>query len=195
MAGRWFGLGLVLALGCGSSTPSGSSGKFCSSDDYTNLPMSLTFSKQPCSYTAAQVAAGIVFTYQEVIEEAWSLRPIPQDLGGCQTPDDAGLIVGYKITGGGQSYCRCDVGLCAAQSFATTSVIGTHDRTVSWDGRNWNGPSDTNTAEGSSFPPGSYAVTLTATGTYSATTDGGAIDSGVSPTFGIGATFPFTITP
>ena len=153
--------------------------------------MQLAFPDQPCSYTAAQVAAGIQIVYDEVITAAVAgLSPSAGDAGGCAQPDDAGLIVSYRISGPGQNYCLCDTGLCAPQSTVTSTVVGSHTRQIPWDGRNWNGPSDTGNREGAAFPPGTYTITLSATG--SRTSDAG-IDAG--DTFSVTTSRSIAITP
>ena len=113
------------------------------------------------------------------------------DAGGCARPDDAGLIVSYRISGAAQSYCLCDTGFCAPQTPVTTTVVGSHARQIPWDGRNWSGPSDTNNEQGAAFPPGTYTITLTATGTRQ-TADAG-LDAG--GTFAVTASRSITITP
>ncbi|HEX3906057.1 MAG TPA: hypothetical protein VH853_24760 [Polyangia bacterium] len=204
--GRWSRVGILLAAGCGSSLPAASGERRdgdapllpdaggCNGLASSDLPgVSLAFPDQPCAYTVAQVAAGIEIDYQEQIVQALAdLRPSQWDDGRCQTPDDAGLIVGYEISGAGQSYCRCDVGLCPAQTFDTAVVAGTHGRQIPWDGRNWDGPSDTGNPEGAPFPPGTYTLALTATGTRADSPD--ASGSSATP-FTVTATRFITITP
>jgi hypothetical protein len=168
-------------------------GGSCKGAASSDLPgVQLAFHDQPCSYTAAEVAAGIEIAYDEVITAALSgVSPALGDAGGCAQPDDAGLIVGYRISGAGQNYCVCDTGLCAPQSSVTTTVVGTHTRRIPWDGRNWSGPSDTGNPEGAAFPPGIYTITLAASGTYQ-TSDAG-VDAGA--TFSVTASRSITITP
>ena len=48
---------------------------------------------------------------------------------------------------------------------------------IPWDGRNWYGPSDTGNREGAAFPPGTYTIALSATGTYD-NVDAGVHDGG-----------------
>lgn len=168
-------------------------GGSCNGGTSSNLPgVQLAFPDQPCSYTAAEVAAGIEIAYQEVItERVPGLSPTPSDAVGCAQPDDAGLIVGYQISGAGQSYCLCDTGLCAPQTPVTTTVVGTHTRQIPWDGRNWYGPSDTNNKEGAAFPPGTYTIMLGATG--SRQSPDASADAG--GTFSVNASRSITITP
>jgi hypothetical protein len=81
--------------------------------------------------------------------------------------------------------------LCAPPSTVTTTVVGSHTRQIPWDGRNWNGPSDTGNGEGAAFPPGTYTIALSATGTYD-NVDAGVHNGG---TFSVTASRSITITP
>jgi hypothetical protein len=178
-----------LCLNAIAPPPDGGS---CNAGTSSNLPgVQLAFPDQPCSYTAAEVAAGIQIAYDEVITAALSgVNPADGDAGGCGQPDDAGLIVSYRISGAGQSYCLCDTGLCAPQTPVTTTVVGTHTRQIPWDGRNWNGPSDTGNREGAAFPPGTYTIALSAIGSRASDAGGDA-----SGTFSVTASRSITITP
>ncbi len=158
----------------------------------SDLPgVALTFDGAPCSYSQAEIAAGIQIPYHEEIDQPQpNLYPIQGDAGRCQQPDEAGLIVSYDISGGGQHYCLCDQGLCAAQSFTTSATVGNYYHQIAWDGRNWYGPSDTGNPEGAPFPVGTYTVTLTATGNTS-----GLPDATSAAPFTLTATRTITITP
>ena len=179
-----------LCLNAIAPPPDGGS---CNGGISSNLPgVQLAFPDQPCSYTTAEAAAGIEIVYDEVITAALSgVSPSAADDGGCGQPDDAGLIVSYRISGAGQSYCLCDTGLCAPQTPVTTTVVGTHTRQIPWDGRNWSGPSDTGNREGAAFPPGTYTIALSASG--SRAISHGGIDAG-GP-FLVTASRSITITP
>ena len=177
---------------CLNAIPPPGDGGSCNGATSSNLPgVQLVFPDQRCSYTKAEVAAGIDIAYHEVITAAVANLGPTSDAGNCARPDDAGLIVSYRIAGAGQSYCLCDTGLCGPQTSATTTVVGTHARQIPWDGRNWYGPSDTNNQEGAAFPPGTYTITLTATGSRHASDAG--VDAGA--TFSVTASRSITITP
>jgi hypothetical protein len=178
---------------CLNSIPPPTDGATCDGPASSDLPgVSLTFPSAPCAFTLAQVAAGITIAYDETIASpVGGVHPVQGDAGGCQAPDDAGLIVSYQIAGGGQSYCICDQGLCAPASFATDLAVGTHARSIPWDGRNWNGPSDTGNAEGLPFPAGTYTLTLTAKGTRAVASG----DASATTAFTVTATRFLTITP
>ena len=176
---------------CLNAVPPPRDGGSCNGGTSSNLSgVQLVFPDQPCVYTAAEVAAGIQIAYDEVITAAVANLRSTSNSGNCARPDDAGLIVGYQISGAGQSYCLCDTGLCAPEIFVNTTVVGTHARKIPWDGRNWYGPSDTNNPEGPAFPPGTYTITLTASGTRQSS-DGGADAGG---TFLVTASRSITIT-
>jgi hypothetical protein len=179
---------------CLNAIPPPPDGGSCNGGTSSNLPgVQLAFPDQPCSYAMAGVAAGIEIVYDEVITEALSgLTPADGDAGGCARPDDAGLIVSYRISGPGQNYCLCDTGLCPPQTSVTTTVVGSHTRQIPWDGRNWSGPSDTGNPEGAAFPPGTYTITLSASGRRQSS-DGG-VDAGAA-TFSVTASRSITITP
>jgi hypothetical protein len=178
---------------CLNAIPPPPDGGSCNGGSSSDLPgVQLAFPDQRCSYTAEEVAAGIEILYSEVITAAeTNVKSDAGDAGGCARPDDAGLIVSYRISGAEQSYCLCDTGLCQPSSSITTTVAGTHPRQIPWDGRNWSGPSDTGNREGAAFPPGTYTIALSATGTYD-NVDAGAHDGG---TFSVTATRTITITP
>jgi hypothetical protein len=157
----------------------------------SNLPgVSFAFSDGPCSYTLAEVAAGISIDYELRIEEALDgVHPVSLDMGGCDQPDTSGLITGYEISGGTSRYCFCDFGLCAGRTYSTRTVPRTYHRTIQWYGRNWLGPSDTDAPQGDAFPPGTYTVALTAKGTW----DGpGSCDAGACSADG-GAGLPYQV--
>jgi hypothetical protein len=179
---------------CGNSIPpifDGGGGN-CIIGDSSTLPYSaLTFDGAPCSYSLSEVAAGIQIPWHEEIDASMTgLHPTQADAGRCQQPDAAGLIVSYVISGGGQQYCLCDVGLCAPQSFTTSAAGGDYYHQIAWDGRNWSGPSDTGNAEGAPFPPGTYTITLSASGTFD-----GIPNTVVGGPFTMSATRTITITP
>jgi hypothetical protein len=188
-------LWLLAAVGCDSRALDPTSdgghlgGPACNGPASSTLPgVSLTFPDACRTYTQAEVAAGIELHYQVVVAaDVAGLHPVAGDAGYCAQPGDSGLIVQFVIAGNEQSYCLCDTGRCFQQSFSTAPRAGTYPATISWDGRNWTGPSDFGNPEGAPFPPGTYTLTLSARGTRE--TSGGATDYLVS------ATRSITITP
>ncbi|MBN1421573.1 MAG: hypothetical protein JXP34_22560 [Planctomycetes bacterium] len=120
-----------------------------------------------CAISLADAAEGATFLYRTIIESDIA-GTIAESLdgGGCDAPDRSGLAVLETIEGEGQSYCLCDVGHCVPLVNAVDLVAGTYEGEFDWDGRNWNGPSDTNNPEGPPFPAGRYRFTVRAAGTY-----------------------------
>jgi hypothetical protein len=177
-------------------------GPSCNGVAASDLPgVSIVFPDDRCSYTLAEVAAGITVSYQVRVEQDLAgIHPAPVDMGGCGTPGASGLIVGFEITGNSQNrYCLCDVGPCMRQTFSTQAVAGTYPATVEWDGRNWFGPSDTGNAEGAAFPAGTYTLTITAEGTWDGPGSCDASfcsrDAAALPSYQVTATRFLTLTP
>jgi hypothetical protein len=109
----------------------------------------------PCTLTQAQALAGVTYPYQLVIAAAID-NVVPQARNQtCPTPDRSGLYLFGQISGGGQTYCRCDNGLCPPPDMKVVTLhAGTFTNTFDWRGRNWFGPSDTNNQEGAPFHRG-----------------------------------------
>lgn len=179
---------------CVNSVPpalDGGGGNCIIGDTFDPAIAAVTFDGGPCSYSLAEVAAGIQIPWHEEVDQDISgLHPAQSDAGHCAQPDAAGLIVSYQISGGGQSYCLCDQGLCPGTSFTTSAAAGNYYHAIAWDGRNWSGPSDTANPEGAPFPPGTYTITLTTTGTVEAV-------AGITPggPYTLTATRTITLTP
>ena len=180
------------AGGTGGTVIDGATGSACNGAAKSSLPgVSIAFPDGPCSFTLAEVAAGISLNYELRIERSLDgVHPVPLDYGSCGQPDATGLIVGFEIAGTGGRYCLCDVGPCGRRTFSTRAPAGTYPSTIPWDGRNWMGPSDTFNPKGSAFPPGTYTLTVTAKGTW----DGpGSCDSGLCSADG-GAVLDYQVT-
>lgn len=121
-----------------------------------------------CAFTVAEAAAGVSFPYTVRIEEDIADVVSDGDEGGCRqgTSDGFPVWIEETVTGGDESYCICDSGLCVPEEpTPATWEAGDYERTFEWDGVNWNGPSDTVNPKGEAFPPGEYTVTLRASGT------------------------------
>jgi hypothetical protein len=181
------------AGGTGGTVIDGATGSSCNGAAKSSLPgVSIVFPDGPCSFTLAEVAAGISLNYELRIEQSLDgVHPVPVDYGSCGQPDATGLIVGFEIAGStGDRYCLCDVGPCMGRTFSTQAPAGTYPNTIRWDGRNWMGPSDTNNREGAAFPPGTYTLTVTAKGKW----DGpGSCDAGACSADG-GAVLDYQVT-
>jgi hypothetical protein len=61
---------------------------------------------------------------------------------------------------------------------------------MTWMGKTWRGPSDTNNPMGAAFPPGTYTFNVTARGTWTAVAD-----ATTSAPFTVSADRTITITP
>jgi hypothetical protein len=159
----------------------------CSTSVSSSLPdVSIEF-RAPvmCTFSLAQAAAGVTIPYDIVVaNDVSDVVPAPLDAGGCGQPGSSGLIVSEQLAGGGQSYCVCDTGLCPfSPQAATTLHAGRYGGAFSWDGKNWNGPSDTGNAKGAAFPPGTYSLTVRAAGTHA------------SSSFSVSATLAIRLIP
>jgi hypothetical protein len=122
-----------------------------------------------CKFTLAEAAAGITFNYRIQVEKAvLNVVSYALDAGHCDEAGTSGLKVFEKIHGNGQSWCICDEGLCGPAGEPIEIAQGVYEDSFTWDGVNWNGPSDTNSPKGEPFPPGVYTLVLRVEGTYGA---------------------------
>ncbi|MCL2449160.1 MAG: hypothetical protein FWD17_09450 [Polyangiaceae bacterium] len=141
-----------------------------------------------CVFTVAQAQAGITIGYNIVVDQdvpdftPAPPYPYPDHVGAganfFQT-GAANLAVKAVLSGAGQSYCVCDLGLpypqCPvgdgeggtapldsnADACAPVTIpAGAYPMTFTWDGRNWDGPSDTGNEEGNLFPAGDYQLVV-----------------------------------
>lgn len=136
----------------------------CSVSSSSAVPgVSIAIEPERCAWSLEELSQGIEIPYTVTIEDEIRLTPVAQDDGGCGRPDESGLIVFFEITGDdGQRYCVCDVGICPYTEDSVLLVPGTYPRTVSWNGTNWTGPSDTGNPYGPLFTPGEATLTVTA---------------------------------
>jgi hypothetical protein len=157
-----------------------SSSTSCDIVDTSTLPhVHVQFPAPVCVFTVAQAQAGITIPYDVVVDEdvpGFAPAPYPYPYS---VRDVANLALTAVLSGGGQSYCVCDEGLplpsCpvgdggytpAYGSLSTDACApvtiphGTYSMTFTWDGRNWNGPSDTANEEGRLFPAGDYQLAV-----------------------------------
>jgi hypothetical protein len=142
-----------------------------------------------CTYTVQEAVAGIDVPYTVVVNSRVpGVLAKPIDVGGCWQPDATRFETFVDVTGGGQHYCRCDIGLCHDPIALQADLpAGCPTGTVHWEGVNWSGPSDTNNPKGAPFPPGDYVVKIRQTGWF--------LPDASSQTFEIDATITVTITP
>lgn len=172
--------------GTGSATGETDTGVMLACDDAgaSNLAgVCIVFPPQPDSFSLAEAAAGVTFEYV-VIVTADVTGVTPESQVTCGMPGPSGLYVGERVEGDGQNYCVCDSGLCPAPNDPPITLkTGEYPASLAWDGKNWNGPSDTNNPKGPPFPPGAYTVKLSAIGQHE------------GQAFEITAELPITLTP
>ena len=164
-------------------------GATCPITASSTLPgVSIRLGGARCRFTLAEVAAGVRIPYEVFAEsDVGAVWPSPPPEAPCAQPGSSGLVVLERISGAGQSYCRCDEGRCSPPTFPPVSVTaGAHPAQLAWDGRNWNGPSDTATPEGVPFPPGQYTLELRAIGAFK---------GAPGDRFTVAATLGITLTP
>jgi hypothetical protein len=157
----------------------------CEGTSASDLPgVAITFPPQRCSFTLAEAAAGLTFTYEVTIDAPVAeLTSQHNDAGSCDQPGPSGLITAGQVAGNGEMYCLCDQGLCAGDTPTVELAAGVFPDSFSWDGVNWSGPSDTNNPKGAPFPAGNYAVSITSHGLV-----------GTKP-FKLQASLPLTLVP
>lgn len=130
----------------------------------STLPgVTIEISDDVCYLTTEEVAQGIGIPYTITIEQPLKLQPAQQ--ASCPAIEESQLLPFELIEGNDQRYCVCDSGLCPEFGEVVELVPGTYERLIEWDGRNWDGPSDTGMPKGEPFPPGAYDVTVSAIGT------------------------------
>lgn len=124
-------------------------------------------SDMECVFRVSRALAGVSIAYQVVVDQdVQNVKPVPQDDGHCGKPAwPDGLILFEELSGQGQKYCKCDIGLCPPPDQKPVTIKkGVYPFTFEWHGRNWQGPSDTGNPEGEPFPPGTYILTISAKG-------------------------------
>jgi hypothetical protein len=139
-----------------------------------NLPgVQIEFPGQ-CEWPVDRVRDGISIPYEVVVDEAvGGVIPEPTDAGGCDRPGESGLILGETIAGNDQKWCRCDTGLCMEPNYEPRTLEpGSYRGEITWEGHNWNGPSDYGAERGELFPPGTYKVHVEAVGQRARPDDG-----------------------
>jgi hypothetical protein len=165
----------------------------CEVTEVSTLPhVRIVARPSTCTFTLAQAKAGISIPWDLVIDQSVDgFTPLqPYSYG----PDLANLDLQAILSGNGQRYCVCDQGLpygmCPLSDGGTalpngatcrpvTLPAGTWPRAFTWDGRNWNGPSDTFEMKGPAFPPGVYGLKIS---TAPGSLDGGGASLSASST-------------
>lgn len=131
----------------------------CSRDSLT--PITIEFPERQYTFSLAEVAQGVEFPYTITIHrDLPGALASPQDIGSASGPGSSGLHPSVIIHGNGQEYALRDVGRAVPHEPEPRTIQrGTFQERFSWDGRNWNGPSDYMAPKGPPFPPGSYTLT------------------------------------
>jgi hypothetical protein len=134
----------------------------------STLPgVSFDLSGNPPVLTLAQAARGVTFVYRTRIErDLPDVTSPPLDAGRCDSPDPSGLRVLEMVSGRGSTYCLCDTGHCAPGDYGVALQAGVYEAGFEWDGRTWLGPSDTSNPKGDPFPPGTYEIQVSASGSH-----------------------------
>jgi|GEM_PF-2180882 len=128
--------------------------------------VAIQFKGDRCRFTLAEAATGLTLPYQVLVQTEWAgVIPRPQDAGGCDQPGSSGLILFERLSGGDQHYCVCDTGLCMGPDETPIGLApGAYPAAFTWDGVNWDGPSDTGNPKGAPFPAGTYTLEVSARG-------------------------------
>jgi len=168
-----------------------SSGNLCQASGTSTLEgVRLDTADNPCELSLADIqSVPAVFNYSVIADkDAFGVISVPLDGGECDQPDPgSNLRVQETIEGNGQKYCLCDTGLCMFQPTPQTVPQGTWPVEFSWDGTNWNGPSDTGNPHGPLFVPGAYTFTVQAEGVL-------VLNDGTQQTWNMTSSWTFTLT-
>lgn len=155
---------LPAAIGCASSerdgnSPGGDQSRAAGKGDVESA-IRIEFDQPSYSFTLAEVARGVTIRYRvTVLRELDGMHPQSQTTGTWQGQAD--LLPFAWIQGNGQQYRPWDFGLGPAPAMKPVTITkGARDYRLDWDGRNWQGPSDTSNPKGPPFPPGRYTITV-----------------------------------
>jgi hypothetical protein len=157
-------------------------------DATSTLPgVRVRFAPQGCTFTLAQAKAGVTIPYDVVID-ADVAGVIPSVVPYQLDPGASGLQMHEVLSGAGQHYCVCDVGLGpGGNKVPITLKAGTFSAAFQWDGRNWDGPSDTGNPKGPPFPVGTYRLDVKTDGTFT--------DDAGTHAFVVAGAFRITLVP
>ncbi|WP_170228752.1 hypothetical protein [Polyangium fumosum] len=172
----------------GGGNGGGGGNAACDIGGSSTLPgVSVEFVTTDCTYTVAEAAAGIKIDYN-IVAASEVANVYPGSQSSCGQPDESGLIPLAVLSGGDQKYCLCDVGICPAPGDVPNPVpAGTYPGSFTWDGVNWNGPSDFGAPKGEPFPPGDYTLSVSAIGEYD--------EAGAKKPFKVEGTFVLHLVP
>jgi hypothetical protein len=134
-------------------------------DSFIEKHVRIEFPQSHYTFTIAQVAKGIEIRYQIVADQdVRNVNPQSQFVTGTVEPQL--LQVFEELSGNGQSYSIRDKGLGPGlrPGWVITVQKGTDSRVFQWDGKNWEGPSDTGRPKGRPFPLGKYTLRVSTVG-------------------------------
>jgi hypothetical protein len=117
-------------------------------------------------FTLAEAAAGVKLNYTIVVaDDVPGVIPKSQRTVDGAGPGRTGLLEFEKISGHEQSYSLFDFGYAQPRpAEPITLKKGRYACAVEWNGRNWDGPSDTSHGYGPPFPPGEYQLAVSMVG-------------------------------
>lgn len=129
--------------------------------------VAITFPKDGYTFTLAEAAKGIKLDYEiAILKETEGVTPLPFGPSFAEPAGASGMFPRVQISGDGQFYCLQDFGLAfPPKGKVVTLKKGSYKHSIEWDGRNWNGPSDTGNPKGKPFPAGTYDVIVKVHGT------------------------------
>lgn len=133
----------------------------------------LDLSKTPCVFSISQAGGTFALPYDVIVKAATPLWNTDPNAGQCPPQNVFGGVATFVTLEGlgdgtPQKWCLCDVGLCAPPKDIsyTATTPGTYTHAFTWDGKNFQGPSDTNQQPGAPFPPGQYTLTVKSQGLF-----------------------------
>ncbi len=135
----------------------------------------IDFAKPEYRFTQAEAAAGIMIEYEVVVkQDRPRVLPLPQGSAGQgitalaidPSEEKPGKLIPFeRISGGGHSYSLIDTGLPPPREVPPVKLAaGRYKHVFAWDGRNWDGGSDTSNPKGPLFPPGEYTLEVSCAG-------------------------------
>jgi hypothetical protein len=119
-----------------SIVPDAESDPSCVRGGSSTLPgVRIDFCTSRTTFSLAEAAAGVTVPYRLVADqEVTGVYTRQRDDGGCGQPGASGLILLAVLSGNGQRYCLCDIGLCRVPpSDIQTTVLPDHLNDGRWD--------------------------------------------------------------
>src|SRR3954464_3656384 len=96
----------------------------CHLEETSDLPgVAFHVTRDDCTFTLQQVRGGISIPYQLTVDHDTDIVPQPSPGTYCYPPGETGLLIGSRLTGDGQLYCRCDEGLPSWSECERSSTV------------------------------------------------------------------------